>query len=170
MSLLYSCCMHTFAVLCSKNAHALCCHLEIIKHCCTCNITFLYPPKYPLPSQVPGIGTVCSTCVSDAIEHSVLSARGCVEANRPICFPVNVHMDVASCAAPNVLLCISFICIRPVSATTVPAHTYASSLCFYDASDTLHVLIYNLYLLSPECQSFAHSSSALYLLPLCLLS
>jgi hypothetical protein len=89
------------ARLCGSNAHTLHCHLEIIKCCCTRNITFPYPPKYSPPSQVPGIGAVCFTCISNAIEHPVLSARGCVEANRPIHFPVNVHTDIASCAAPN---------------------------------------------------------------------
>jgi hypothetical protein len=49
------------------------------------------------------------------------------------------------------LLCIHFTCIHLVSATAVLAHPYASFLCFYATSDALHVLIYNLYLLSPEC-------------------
>jgi hypothetical protein len=101
MSPLYPCFMHAFAVLCSKNVHALHYPSEINKCCCTCNIPFPYPPKYSLPSQVPRIGTICFTCISDTIEHSVLSARVCVEANRPIHFPVNVHMDIASCTAPD---------------------------------------------------------------------
>jgi hypothetical protein len=50
------------------------------------------------------------------------------------------------------LLCIPFTYIHPVSATTVPAHPFTSFLCFYATSDALHVLVYNSYLLSPECQ------------------